>query len=31
MGEVQLGLFPINMEDVTGDENPDESKERVAV
>lgn len=31
MGEVQLGLLPINMEDMTGDPNPEESRERVAV
>lgn len=31
MGEVQLGLLPINMEDLTGAQNPEKCGERVAV
>lgn len=30
MGEVQLGLLPINMKDLTGAQNPEKSGKRVA-
>lgn len=31
IGEMQLGLLPINMEDLSGAQNPEKSGERVAV